>query len=177
MKERIRKRTKYLTVSAMLAALGVLILSIGSFVEVLDISVSVLASLLCVYAVIEIGGAYPWLIWAVTSILALILLPQKTPVLFYALCLGFYPILKEKAEKCKRVFSIIIKLLVFHVSLGITVLSLKLFFPSQLEMGGFWWMPIALYLLCLVCFALYDFTLTKMISLYVFRFRKRFRIK
>ena len=81
MRNRIRKQTKYLTVSAMLAALGVVLLSLGAMVEVLDISVAVLASLLTVYAVIEMGGAYPWLIWLVTSVLSLLLLPQKTPVI------------------------------------------------------------------------------------------------
>ena len=101
MRDRIRKRTKYLTVSAMLCALSVIILSLGSLIEVLDITTAVLASLLCIYAVIEMGGAYPWLIWPVTSILALLLLPQKTPALFYALFAGFYPILKEKLEKLK----------------------------------------------------------------------------
>ena len=81
MRDRIRKRTKYLTVCAMLCALSVIILSLGSLIEVLDISVAVFASLLCIYAVIEIGGAYPWLVWLVTSVLALLLLPQKTPAL------------------------------------------------------------------------------------------------
>jgi len=177
MKERIRKRTKYLTVSAMLSAVGVLILSIGSFVDALDISVSALASLLCVYAVIEMGGPFPWLVWLVTSILSLVLLPQKSPVIFYALFLGFYPIIKEKAEKCRLAVSILIKLVTFHIGIGVNVLALKLFFPSQLDMGRFWWMPIALYGLCAVCFVLYDFMLTRMITLYLFKFRKRFRIK
>ena len=37
MADRIRKRTKYLTVSAMLSALGVIFLALGAFIEVLDI--------------------------------------------------------------------------------------------------------------------------------------------
>jgi len=177
MSDRIRKRTKYLTVSAMLAALGVLILSLGAFIEVLDISVAVIASLLAIYAVIEIGGAYPWMVWGVTSVLSILLINPKTPALFYAFCFGFYPIIKEKLEKRNRLICWVLKLIVFHLCLGTLVLVLWLFFPAQLDMGAFWWMPLVLYALSLVCFIVYDFLLTRMISFYLFRLRKRFRIK
>ena len=177
MRDRIRKRTKYLTVSAMLCALGVILLSLGSVIEVLDITAAVFASLLCIYAVIEMGGAYPWLIWLVTSTLALLLLPQKTPALFYALFAGFFPILKEKLEKIKSPISYVLKLAVFHVSLAAIVGGMKLFFPADLDMGGLWWMPVALYAMCLVCFVMYDFALTKLITFYLIRLRHKFQIR
>ena len=65
-----RQQIKYLTLSAMLCALGVIILAFGSFFEVVDLTVSVLASFLCIWAVIELGGIYPWMIWIVTSIVS-----------------------------------------------------------------------------------------------------------
>lgn len=174
---RVRKQTKYLTVSAMLCALGVILLSLGSLVDVLDITMAVLASLFCVYAVIEIGCAYPWLIWLVTSLLSLLLLPMKTPALFYALFAGFYPILKEKLEKRSRPVSWVLKLVVFHVSLGVIVLVLRLFFPATLDMGRIRWMPLVLYLSCVACFVLYDYALSHMITFYLVKLRHRFRIK
>ena len=177
MNDRIRKRTKYLTMSAMLAALGVLLLAAGSLVEVLDLSCAVLVSLLCVYAVIEMGGAYPWLVWVVTSVLGFLLVPQKSAVLFYAMAFGVYPIIKEKLERCRRVLCWALKLVTFHVSLGVTVLTMWLFFPAMLDMDGIAWLPIALYALCLVVFILYDILLTRMISFYLFKLRNRFRIK
>ena len=60
MSKKTSMQVKYLTVSAMLSALGVVMLGLGSLVEVLDLTFAVIASLLTVYAVIEIGGAYPW---------------------------------------------------------------------------------------------------------------------
>ncbi len=174
---RVRKQTKYLTVSAMLCALGVILLSLGSLVDVLDITMAVLASLFCVYAVIEIGSSYPWLIWLVTSLLSLLLLPMKTPALFYALFAGFYPILKEKLEKRSRPVSWVLKLVVFHVSLGVIVLVLRLFFPATLDMGRIQWMPLVLYLSCVACFVLYDYALSHMITFYLVKLRHRFRIK
>lgn len=173
----IRKQTKYLTVSAMLCALGVIFLALGAFIEVLDITTAVVASLLCVYAVIEMGGGYPWGIWIVTSLLSLLLLPVKTPALFYALFAGFYPILKEMLEKLKRPIAWILKLAIFHLSLAAIVLLLSLFFPEQLDFNGMEWLPIAMYALCVATFFLYDVALTRVITFYLIRWRQKFRIK
>ncbi len=174
---RSAKRIKYLTVGAMLSALGVVFLSLGSLIEVLDLTSAILASLLCVYAVIELGRGYPWLIWLVTSILSLLLLPVKTPALFYALFAGVYPILKEKAERLGHLPCFLIKAVILHISLGLIFLTLKLFIPSSLESYGLWWLPLILYLLCLACFWLYDIALTRMITFYMFRLRRRFGMR
>ncbi|MBQ3000089.1 MAG: hypothetical protein IJD64_06490, partial [Clostridia bacterium] len=72
------QRTKRLAVCAMLSALGVVMLGIGSIISVMDISMAVIASLFCIFAVIEYGGAAPWLVFFVTGVLSL-LLPQKAP--------------------------------------------------------------------------------------------------
>ncbi len=177
MPNRVRKQTKFLTVSAMLCALGVVILMLGALIEVLDISTAVIASILCVYAVIEMGGAYPWLIWIVTSLLAFLLLPQKTPAVFYALFAGFYPILKEKLEKLNRPLAFLLKLAVFHISLAALYFCLRIFFPASLDIQDLIWIPVILYVLSLVCFILYDIALSKLITLYLVRLRNRFRIK
>ena len=176
-RQRVRLKTKYLTVSAMLAALSVVILMLGSLVDVLDITTAVAASVLCIYAVIEMGGFYPWMIWLTTSILAFLLLPMKTPAIFYAMFAGFYPILKEKLEKLKNPISWILKLVVFHICLAGMVGLLYLFVPSLFVVGGMWWLPAATYLLAVGCFVIYDIALTKVITMYLIKFRKRFHIK
>ena len=139
-----KQQTKKLVVSAMLCALGVILLMLGAFIEVIDLSVAVIASFLCIYAVIEIGGAYPWLIWIVTSLISLLFLPLKTPAIFYALFAGYYPMVKEKLEKrFSPTIAIPLKLAVFHVSLALMYGALRLFLPAQLE-GIIWsWMLLA----------------------------------
>ena len=175
--DRIRKRTKYITISAMLSALGVVLLAIGATVDVLDVTAAVFASLLCIYAVIEIGGAYPWLIWLSTSVLGLLLLPIKTPALFYALFAGFYPIVKEKLEKQKPPLALLCKLGVFHLSLAGIVAVFLLFFPADALLENTTWLPFVLYGMSLVVFFLYDVALTRLISFYLIRLRHRFRIR
>lgn len=171
------QRIKQITVSAMLSALGVIIMAVGAFVEVLDLSTAVLASMLCIFAVIEIKGSYPWLIWLSTSVLALILLPIKTPAVFYALFFGFYPILKEKLERLSRIVAWILKLVIFHACIGLIFGVFKLFVPAALEDVGGGWMLALLYAMGLACFILYDIALTRLITFYIFRLRNRFRIK
>jgi hypothetical protein len=176
-RDRIRKRTKYLTVSAMLCALGVILLSLGSLLEVLDISTSVFASMLCIYAIVEIGGFYPTGIWLSTSPLSLLLLPQKSPAVFYACFFGFYPILKQIFDRFKLPLSLICKLGVFHGCLLLIYGAFRLFLPSQLQDLGGGWFLVLLYVMFLVCFLLYDVALGRVITYYLVRLRDRFRIK
>jgi hypothetical protein len=176
MAKSFRQRTKRLTVSAMLAAIGAVMLLIGSFLESLDLTVAALASMLCIYAVIELGGAYPWMIWGVTSLLGLLLLPYpKTPALFYLL-IGFYPILKEKLEKLKRLPCLLFKLVVIHAVLGIVLLALWIF-PELRELLGNVWLLLGTYAITVVTFLIYDYALTKLITFYLIRLRSRLRLK
>jgi hypothetical protein len=158
----------------MLAALGVVLLYAGALVEVLDMSMAVIASLLCVFAVIEYGKGAPWLVFAVTSVLSILLSP-RTPSIMYALFFGYYPILKEKYEKFKTPLAWLFKELTFNVAL------VAIFFAFKFMVLGSAAIPIELYIiflvLCEVVFVVYDFALTKLISYYIFSLRKRFKIK
>lgn len=159
----------------MLSALGVILLYVGSVIQVADLSMAVLASLLCVFAVIEYGKTAPWLVFGVTSVLSLVLLPQKTPAVVYTLFFGFYPILKERFEKFDRIRCIVFKELAFNAALIVILLAMKFLFLEFTDI------PFMLYLiaivLCEAVFLVYDFALTRLISLYVYKLRKRFRIK
>ncbi len=178
MPKKTSTQIKYLTVSAMLSALGVVILGLGAIIDVLDISVAVIASLLVVYAVIEMGGPYPWLIWIVTSTVALLILPLKTPVLFYALLTGFYPIIKEKIErKMARLPAWALKFCVLATSLIIIWAVMWLFAPTLLETTGGWLMIAVTLVLGVVTFVLYDICLTRLITVYFAKLQNRFRIK
>ena len=171
-------KIKCMTISAMLIALGVLFLFLGSLLDVLDLSTAALASLLVVYAVLELGGAYPYAIWLGTSFLGLLLLPQKSPVVFYALLAGYYPIAKAALEKrFPRWLAWILKIAIFHISLASFAGVLKLFFPG--ELSTYFekpWLPFALYGLSLFCFILFDILLSRLIPLYYNRLQKFLRI-
>ena len=167
--------TKKLTMCAMLGALGVVMLYLGALIEVIDISMAVIASLLCVIAVIEYGGSAPWMIYGVTAILSVLLLPNKTPALFYALFFGFYPILKEKYEKKARVIAWILKFITFNISLAIMgVAAVYLVLGTNSALLNPIYIGIVV-VLAEVVFVLYDIALTRLISFYIISLRRRFK--
>ena len=169
------EKTKKIALCGMLSALGVVVLYLGSLIEVLDISMAVIASLLAVMAVIEYGGLAPWAIYAVTSILSVVLLPSKLPAVMYIMFFGFYPIIKEKIEKLRRrVIGWAIKEIVFNVCLISLMLIAKWF---MLDPEGLFVFEVIFFCLANVTFVLYDIALTRLISLYIFKIRKKFRFK
>ncbi len=176
MSRNTNKNTKKLTVCAMFSALSVVLLYFGSLFELLDISMAVIASLACVIAVIEYGKSAPWAIYAVTSVLSVILLPNKTPAAFYAIFFGFYPILKEKFEKRPKVLSWLLKEVTFNICL--VVMAVAVYFISTTGDNSLLKNPIMLAttaLLAEVVFVLYDIALTRLISFYIIKLRHRFK--
>ena len=170
-----KHQTKLLTISAMLSALGVVVLAIGSVFQTLDLTTAALAAFFCIYAVIEIGGAYPWMVWGVTSFLGLLLLPQKSPAVFF-LFIGCYPILKEKLERLSKALCFALKLVIFHAMAGLFLLTMRIFFPEELLLSVSW-MLIGSYVLAVVTFVVYDYALSKVITLYLVRLRDQFRLR
>ncbi len=183
----VSKRTKKLTASAVLSAMGVAIMLLGGLVETLDLSMAALASFLCVFAVIELGGAYPWAIFAVTSILSLVLMPYSMTGWFYLLFFGYYAIIKEKVEKLNSVISWVLKFIVFNAALALGVIvAMLMFLPAGatlldtfiyvfgFEESGIW-IAVGMYALINVVFLIYDIAVTKLITVYIYRLRGRFK--
>jgi len=169
-----KKKTKYIAVSAILSAMGVVLLYFGSLIEVLDLSMAALASMLVIFAVIEMGGIYPFSVYFVTGLLALILLPVKLPAVYYLIFAGYYPIIKEKLERLHFVLEWIIKIVVFNIAFVAVLLISKYVFAIPDETK---FMMTAIYILGNIVFVIYDIALTRLITFYNVKLRHRFRIK
>lgn len=166
---------KRLTFCAMLVALGVIFLGIGALIEVLDISMAVIASICVIIPIIEYGKGTPWMVYAAISVLSLLLLPNKFPAALFALFAGFYPILKEKLERKNTVIRWILKELIFNISLAIIVLLyFFLFFKGTIQVP---WMIAVAIILAEFVFILYDKAISKLIRIYVMEFRHRLKFK
>ncbi len=159
----------------MFAALGVILLYLGSIVEVVDISMAVIASLFCVLAVIEYGKGAPWMVFLVTAVLSLLLLPNKSPAVYYAFFFGFYPILKAYFERLDKVRAWIFKEITFNVCLAVMIVLIKLLFMPSVSIP--FMMYVIAIVLCEGVFVLYDIALTRLITFYMFRLRHRFKFK
>ena len=122
-----------------------------------------IASLCVIIAVIEYGKGAPWAVYGVTSILALLLLPNKSPAAFYTIFFGFYPIIKEKLETKAKLLCWVLKELIFNICLALMILSsIFLFTTGESEFNS---LPIIAITVVLgeAAFILYDIALTRMI--------------
>ena len=72
-----------LCAAAMICALSFALMYMGTLTGVGDLCAAVLGALGTAFAVIELGGAWPWIIAAACSVLCLLLLPDKFAALEY----------------------------------------------------------------------------------------------
>ena len=159
----------------MIAALSTVILYFGSFIEVLDLSMAVIASLMTTVMVIEYGKSAPWCVFGVTSLLSLLLLPQKFPALIYLLFFGYYPIIKAYIERIRKRFVCwIIKIGIFAVATALLLFLSKLLL-LEVDMPASTVMSALFVALCALMLILYDLALTRMITYYIVRLRHRFK--
>ena len=182
------QKTRRLTASALLCALGAVLLCAGRLFDgTLDLSMAALASLITVWAAEELGGSYPWLIWLVTALLALILMPFNTAAWEYLLFAGLYPMLRVLLERVPRVLRIMIKVVLFNgvIALGVLILWQLLFpwaqsYPAALGaflggQGAHWGYSLAVWITANGAFVLYDFVIGRVIGAYRATLRSRFK--
>ena len=168
------KKSKKIAFCALFSALSVVLLYVGAIIEVMDISMACIASMLCIVALTEIGGMYPWLVYGVTGALSLLILPAKFGAVIYVGLAGYYPMAKFLIERLNnRIFQWIFKMLLFNVSMGIIVwVSLFLFTGAEMTKAYI----ISLFALGNFTFVIYDIALSLLIKLYFIKYRKLLRI-
>lgn len=159
----------------MMVALGTAFMIIGAVIEVLDLTVCALASMLVVFIFLEIGSYYPWLVWVCTSLATGLLYPASLIWIEYALIFGVYPLIKAYIEKLPRWSWIIVKLVYANAVIwALFFICEKLlgvpFFTDEAR-----WMRILTYILTNVAFLAYDLFITVMVRFYYDKLRPRFK--
>lgn len=174
------KETKKLTFASMAVALGVLFMTLGYFIEILDLTVAALCSMLMLFVCIEVRGAYPWLVWGATSLLGAIFYTSSLVWGTYLLIFGIFPILKAYIERLPRSLWWVLKLLFFAASSAALIfLSEKIlgipFFGEELNIpfleGRDWIFKTAVYAVLVGALMIYDAFLTIMVRAYYARLR------
>lgn len=156
--------------AGMLSALEVVFLFVGTATGIMDLTGICAASLLTAVAVVELGGAYPYLIWAVTGVIAFVLLPDKSVAAGYVLFGGIYPMLKLYFERRSRAVEWISKLCYGIAVLGVLyVLSRFVFAMPQESLP----IMIGLGIGYAVFFVIYDYALSVAMTLYMRRLRPK----
>ncbi|MBE6631580.1 MAG: hypothetical protein E7623_02640 [Ruminococcaceae bacterium] len=168
-----RKETGKIALTGLLCALAVVILYFGSVLEILDLTTAAVASFLVYFAVIELGGMYPWSLWLISSVLSIVLLPNKFGAAIFAVFAGVYPMFKLLFERNNAWISWILKMSMFDTALVLTLVLSKHFFAAQAEGMA---IDIVFFVLGNITFVLYDLAMTKLLILYTVKIRSRLKI-
>lgn len=169
------RKTKKLTLSAMMAALGTVFLMLGAYIEMLDLLMGVIASVIMIFVFIELGSPYTWLVWLSTSILAL-LLGTSNPLaaIWYFTLFGIWPILKAYVEKLPRAIWFIVKLIYANAVFAVVIGGWTLLFGVSPFALDALWLKITALVLGNVAFVAFDMFVTVIAKVYLMKYRKRF---
>lgn len=161
------------------AALMLALMFLLSVFPSATIAAPAVASVVMLFAVLELGRGWSVGVYAATAILALLVLPSKEAAVLFAVFFGYYPIIKALLEKKKlrRVAEWAIKLVMFLTIVSAAYYLMIRFMGIEFEEIGKYGraaVPVLL-LFGAVAFVAYDFCLTLFVSEYLRRWQKRFR--
>ena len=169
-KSTLSEKTKHLTLTAMLTALSVVILYLGTLLDVMIISAAGIASLFVWLAKRELPRAYAVSLYLATSFLSLFLLPNPEAGVTYLFFGGLYPLLKQTFERRARPLPLLLKLL--YVNAAVLAVEAIGFFLLSIPFEGLW-LLLALLVLANPTFLLYDLLLDRLLIWYEVRLRPR----
>ena len=177
-RKRQRNITRATVLSAMISALGVVILWLGYASQVADLASVALAATLIVVAQIELGSPWKWLIGIVTATLAFILLPDKLLAIIYFFFGALYPLIKYEVQKLGFLLGWAVKLVYCNLLLtGVLALANFVFMLPSDEYG----FSVLIYLLGNLIFIVGDMYVSVLTVNYARKLRPRiakiFRLK
>ena len=162
------KTTLKITLGGVITAVGLALMMITSLVPVGTYAFPCIAGILLVALVIEAGYAYAFSAFGATALLSFLLATDKEAALMYLIFFGYYPIIKSFIERIhNRVVQYIVKLAVFNVCMiAAFFIAVKLLSIPQDSFTLFGiYMPWAFLIAGNLVFILYDFCVTKLVTI------------
>ena len=156
------KGIKKTALSAILAALAVVILYAGSLFGKIDIATAAAASLCVMITSGEFGYKRAFAVYLVTAVLSLIIVPSKTAAILFTVFFGLYPIVKSYSEaRFGKNISYAAKYIYLNLAMAVLFVLVCVFFKI---------LPMLFYpviiLVVNVLLAVYDRVLTWIMSVY-----------
>jgi hypothetical protein len=174
-----QKRSSQIALGGIFSALCLVLMFLTGLVPFATYALPALAGAMLVAVVIEIGSKMAILAYISVSILSLFVVPDREAAMMFIVFFGYYPILKEKLESIpSRILEYVLKLGLFNATIvaGYAVMTYLLGIPLLTE-GAEDFGKYTIFILLLsgnVVFFIYDYALTRYISVYVKWFKPRF---
>ena len=174
-----RRQSLMMAFCGMAAGLSLVIMLMGGLIPIATYAVPMLCGLLLLPILLEFGKTAAWTTFFVVAALALMLDFDREAAFFY-LFIGYYPIVKWQFDKIKsKGLRLLVKALLFAVSMGVMYALLYLFFPALAVLQDFEEMGMILSILFLLayvfCMLLYDHLLVGCVMIYANRIRPKLK--
>lgn len=174
-----RKQLSYkVALGGVIAALSLLLMILSGVTISLEYAIPIIAGALLMMLVVEFGHGFAGLIYVAVSIISLLVLGNKEPAIMYVGFFGYYPILKSILEKHIKGFACwVVKYLIFNVAMVVSYFIVtKIFMISfeDVESFGNFALPLLLFAGNII-FAMYDIVLTRLVTIYLYRWRKNIK--
>lgn len=167
------------SLGGIITALSLITMLMSAVIPNLEYALPAIAGTMLVLMVIEISKKWALCAYVAVSILSILILPNKEAAMMYIAFFGHYPIVKPLIEgKVKNSpIAWILKALVFNVSVVLAYMVTVYVFGIPIEDIKEHGMKIVPVLLALgnVMFVLYDICITRLVTLYLVKYQKRFR--
>ncbi|NMP36892.1 MAG: hypothetical protein GX051_02025 [Clostridiales bacterium] len=172
------KQSVKTALGGIIAAISVALMFCTSVIPFLTYALPAVCGALLTIIVIEINRKWAFCVYAVVSILSLLVVVDKEAAVMYTFFFGYYPIIKSLIEsKLPKIPEYIIKLLIFNAAVvsGYCVATyvLGVSFDEMDDFGKYTsWILLGV---SNPVFILYDIALTRVITLYIRRSEKLFK--
>lgn len=176
------KQSSKVALGGMVAALSVALMFLTA-IPAMTFALPALAGALLILVVIEIHKRWAFMVYVAVAILALLMVPDRSAAVMYAMFFGYYPVIKALLEsKLPKALEWVCKLAVFNMAIVAAYCVITFAFGIPLDELDFFsekGIPVAAALAILLTaanliFLLYDFALSKTVDAYLHRWRKRF---
>lgn len=172
------KQSSKCALGGIVSALSLVMMISVAIIPFLTYALPAAAGLLIVIIVMEIDKKWAFGVYCTVAILGMLLVPDKEVAVMYLAFFGYYPILKAITEsKLTAVIGWIVKIASFVGTMVVSYfLMIKFMGVTIDEVDEIGAIAIPLLLgLGTFAFVIYDIALTKLITLYIAKWRKYFR--
>lgn len=164
-------------IGGVIAALSVVLMFLTSVIPSMTYALPAMAGILLIIIVIEIDKKWALGVYAVVSILSILLIADKEAAVMYIMFFGYYPIVKAVFEsRFNNTLCWVLKLITFNISMVIAFLITTYVFNIPFDEMEEYGAIAAFGLLGVgnVVFIIFDFALTNLVKLYLLKWRKHF---
>jgi hypothetical protein len=172
------KQSSKCAIGGIVSALSLVLMISVAIVPFLTYALPAVAGVLVIFIVIEIDKKWAFGVYSAVGILAFLLVHDKEVAMMYIAFFGYYPIIKAVLEsRLPTALCWIIKVVTFAVTMVAAYLFLIFVMGitiDEIDEFGAVAVPMLLGAGC-VAFVAYDIALTRIITVYLLKWRKYFK--